>query len=73
MLPELAPANKGSALADQCLQPGDRFGPSELSQSLAAHCVIHCNIKPSTILVDEAGQMVLASDPINSPVAGAER
>jgi len=28
VLPELAAANKGSALADQCLQPGDRPGPN---------------------------------------------
>jgi serine/threonine protein kinase len=82
------------------MQPGDRIGPYELSQRLGAHRLIHRNIKPSSILVNEAGQvqlldfgvakpleryefltgrlpyrgaMALASNPINSPVAGANR
>jgi serine/threonine protein kinase len=50
---------KGSALADQCLRPGDRIGPYELSQRFGAHRVIHRNIKPSNILMDEASQVQL--------------
>jgi len=46
VLPELAAANKGSALADQCLQPGDRIGPYELSERRGAHRAVHRNIKP---------------------------
>jgi len=54
-LPELAAAGKGSALADQCLQPGDRISPYELSERPASHRTIHHNIKPSNVLVDEGG------------------
>ena len=34
VMPELAAANEGSALADQGLQPGDHIGPYELSRRL---------------------------------------
>ena len=36
MLPELAAANEGRALADQGLQPGDHIGPYELDRRLGA-------------------------------------
>jgi hypothetical protein len=36
VLPELAAANEGRALADQGLQPGDHIGPDELDPRLGA-------------------------------------
>jgi hypothetical protein len=36
VMPELAAANEGGALADQGLQPGGHIGPHELSQRLGA-------------------------------------